>query len=63
MLAERIRQIYLETEEIYGAPRIYSELKLGDGIQIGKKRVARHIGIEDHAIACVRSAVGTSSAP
>ena len=29
-------EIYLDTEEIYGAPRIYSELKLGDGIQIGK---------------------------
>ncbi len=40
-LAERIRQIYIETDEIYGAPRIYSELKLGDGIRIGKKRVAR----------------------
>lgn len=36
-----ILQIYGETEEIYGAPRIYSELKLGDGIRIGKKRVAR----------------------
>jgi len=40
-LAERIKQIYVESEEIYGAPRIYSELKLGDGIQVGKKRVAR----------------------
>lgn len=40
-LAERIRQIHLETEEIYGAPRIYSELKLVDGIAVGKKRVAR----------------------
>ena len=40
-LADRIRQIYVETEEIYGAPRIYSELKLGDGIAVGKKRVAR----------------------
>ncbi len=40
-LSERIRAIHLETEEIYGAPRIYSELKLVDGIQVGKKRVAR----------------------
>ena len=40
-LGERIRQIHVETEEIYGAPRIYSELKLGDGIRVGKKRVAR----------------------
>jgi len=40
-LAERIREIYAETEQIYGAPRIYSELKLADGIAVGKKRVAR----------------------
>jgi putative transposase len=40
-LSERIRAIHLETEEIYGAPRIYSELKLVDGITVGKKRVAR----------------------
>lgn len=40
-LRERIRAIHLEPEEIYGAPRIYSELKLVDGIRIGKKRVAR----------------------
>jgi putative transposase len=40
-LCERIREIHLETEEIYGAPRIYSELKLVDGIAVGKKRVAR----------------------
>ena len=40
-LADRIRQIYVDSEEIYGAPRIYSELKLGDGIAVGKKRVAR----------------------
>ena len=47
-LCERIRQIYGETEEIYGAPRICSELKLGDGIPVGKKRVAglmRQLGI------------------
>ncbi len=40
-LSERIREIFLATEEIYGAPRIYSELRLADGIQVGKKRVAR----------------------
>ena len=40
-LCERIREIHLETEEIYGAPRIHSELKLVDGIAVGKKRVAR----------------------
>jgi len=40
-LAERIRQIHADSEQIYGAPRVYSELRLGDGIRVGKKRVAR----------------------
>ena len=40
-LAARIRQIHAESEGIYRAPRIHSELKLGEGIQVGKKRVAR----------------------
>jgi putative transposase len=40
-LAGRIRQIYADTEAIYGAPRIHSELRLGGGIRVGKKRVAR----------------------
>ena len=40
-LSKRINEIFVETDEIYGAPRIYSELKLGDGLAIGKKRVAR----------------------
>jgi putative transposase len=40
-LCERIREIHAETEEAYGAPRIYNELRLGDGIAVGKKRVAR----------------------
>jgi putative transposase len=40
-LAERIRRIHTETEEIYGAPRIDSELKLAAGIRVGRKRVAR----------------------
>ena len=30
-----------ETEGIYGAPRIYVELRLEHGIRIGRKRVAR----------------------
>jgi putative transposase len=41
VLGERIRQIHEETEGIYGAPRIFSELTLGDGLRVGKKRVAR----------------------
>ena len=41
-LCERIREIYVETEEIYGAPRIYSELKLGDGIR-GRQEAGRSV--------------------
>ncbi len=40
-LGERIREIHRGAEEIYGAPRIHSELRLADGIAVGKKRVAR----------------------
>ena len=40
-LAGRIREIYAKSEQVYGAPRIHSELILGDGIRVGKKRVAR----------------------
>jgi len=48
-LAKRIREIYTETDEIYGAPRVYSELKLGDGIPIGKKRVALKPAVSEDA--------------
>ena len=41
-LSERIREIYTETEEIYGAPRIYSELKLADGIR-GRQEAGREV--------------------
>ena len=37
----RIGEIHRETLGIYGAPRIHAELRLGDGIQVGRKRVAR----------------------
>ena len=35
-LGERIRQIHAETEGIYGAPRIYAELRLEHGVRIGR---------------------------
>lgn len=40
-LSQRISEIYAACEGIYGAPRIHSELALGDGTRVGKKRVAR----------------------
>jgi putative transposase len=41
LLTEQIRVIFEESEQTYGSPRIFKELKLGRGMQIGEKRVAR----------------------
>jgi putative transposase len=40
-LAERIRQIHTDTSGIYGAPRIHLELRMVDGVRVGRKRIAR----------------------
>ena len=40
-LCERIRIVHADTEGIYGAPRIYKELVLEQGLRLGRKRVAR----------------------
>jgi putative transposase len=40
-LRERIRLVHSDTEGIYGAPRIYKELVLEQGLRLGRKRVAR----------------------
>ncbi|MFL9912025.1 IS3 family transposase [Paraburkholderia sp. RL17-337-BIB-A] len=39
-LLSRIRAIYTRSRETYGMPRIYAELS-GQGIHVGRKRVAR----------------------
>ena len=36
-----IRQAWQASDQIYGAPRLHAELRLGDGVAVGKKRVAR----------------------
>ena len=41
LLTEQIRGIFDESEQTYGSPRVFKELKLGRGLQIGEKRVAR----------------------
>lgn len=41
LLTEEIRGIFDESEQTYGSPRIFKELKLGRGVAIGEKRVAR----------------------
>src|SRR5690606_5932229 len=40
-LTKAIRQIHRESRGTYGAPRIFAELTLGQGIRCGKDRVAR----------------------
>jgi putative transposase len=39
-LLERIRQIHRETNQAYGAPRVYLDLR-DEGVRVGKKRIAR----------------------
>ena len=40
-LIERIREIRAANRKIYGSPRIHAELRLGDGVRVGRKRVER----------------------
>jgi putative transposase len=40
-LTERIREIHKENREVYGSPRIHAELRLADGVLVGRKRVER----------------------
>lgn len=41
LLTEQIRSIFAESKQSYGSPRVFKELKLGRGVRIGEKRVAR----------------------
>src|SRR4051794_8108716 len=41
LLTEQIRAIFDESKQTYGSPRVFKELKLGRGLKIGEKRVAR----------------------
>jgi putative transposase len=40
-LTVKIMQIHEASRGVYGAPRIHAELRLGHGIRVGRKRVAR----------------------
>jgi len=40
-LTERIREIHKANRKVYGARRIHAELRMAEGIKVGKKRVAR----------------------
>ncbi|HEY8779860.1 MAG TPA: IS3 family transposase [Solirubrobacterales bacterium] len=40
-LKPRILKAWKDSDQTYGAPRLHAELRLGEGLQVGKKRVAR----------------------
>jgi len=40
-LTEQIREIHTQSRGTYGSPRVHAELVLGEGIQVGQKRVER----------------------
>ena len=40
-LTELIKQIHDASRRTYGSPRVHAELRLGEGIHVGEKRVAR----------------------
>jgi putative transposase len=40
-LTSRIREIHQENRGVYGSPRIHAELRLADGMRVGRKRVER----------------------
>jgi putative transposase len=47
-LTERIREIHRTHRRVYGSPRIHAELRMVDGVRVGRKRVERlmrHAGI------------------
>jgi putative transposase len=40
-LTERIREIHRANRKVYGSPRIHAELRIADGVGVGRKRVER----------------------
>ena len=40
-LKPRILAAWKDSDETYGAPRLHAELRLAEGLRVGKKRVAR----------------------
>jgi integrase-like protein/helix-turn-helix protein len=40
-LTERIAEIHRENRKVYGSPRIHAELRMADGVRVGRKRVER----------------------
>jgi hypothetical protein len=48
-LANTIADIHADSRRSYGAPRVHAELRLGMGVRVGRKRVARLLRLLDRA--------------
>ncbi len=46
-LTATIRRVHRDSRGTYGAPRVLAELRLGLGVHVGKKRVARLMGLAE----------------
>jgi putative transposase len=59
-LVERIREIHRISRRSYGSPRVFDELKLGEGRRVGRKRIERLmringiVGIHKRRRGCTR---------
>ena len=68
-LTNTIIEVHRQSRGTYGAPRVHAELRLGAGIRVGRKRVARlmrNAGIEASiavAVVAARAAIPKRSRP
>jgi putative transposase len=59
-LVERIREIHATSRRSYGSPRVFDELRLGEGRRVGRKRIERLmringiVGIHKRRRGCTR---------
>ena len=60
-LKQRILEAWKSSDQTYGAARLHAELRLGDGLQVGKKRIARLMReLEIHGVSRRRGRVRTT---
>jgi hypothetical protein len=61
-LKSRILAAWNDSDQTYGAPRLHAELRLGDGVPVGKKRVARLMReLEIHGVSRRRGRIRTTT--